>query len=340
MAGSLMAREMAEQPEVLSRLAADRPQTVEALRVVLPDAPAGLVLAARGSSDHAAVYGRYLLEAHVGRPVALAAPSLVTRYGRVADHTGWVAGVISQSGRTPELLTVAERFREAGAVIVAVTNDADAPLATAADAVIELRAGQERAVPATKTVMAQLAAFGVLAEALGASPWSQADWDRLPAAVQEVLDDPTPAERVAADLADALGLVTVGRGYLYAVALEAALKLKETIALLAQGYAVPDLRHGPIAVVERDFPALVFDAPGPVSPDVAELRDELAGRGARIIRCDPGPGAQLPVPGGLPEELAGLPALARAQQLTVALALTRGLDPDTPFGLRKVTMTR
>ena len=167
MSASLMEQDMAAQPAVLAALAARREQIVESLA---GPAPAGIVIVARGSSDHAGIFGRYLLEVATGLPVALAAPSLQTLYGVRPRVEGWLAVAISQSGRTPEIATVLERFRDAGARAVAVTNDPDSPLARGASVHVALDAGEERAVPATKTFTAQLAAMALVAEALGPSP--------------------------------------------------------------------------------------------------------------------------------------------------------------------------
>ena len=171
-----MRADMAAQPEVLRRLAERRDEIVASLR---GPQPAAIVVVARGSSDYAAIFARYLLEVVSGRPVALAAPSLVTLYEARPSLDGWLAIGISQSGRTPEITTVLERYREAGARTVAVTNDPGSPLAAAAEAAVDLGAGEEAAVPATKTFTAQLAAVALIAEALGPVPWDASDWERL-----------------------------------------------------------------------------------------------------------------------------------------------------------------
>ena len=333
-----MAAEMAEQPEVLARLAARREELRDAIQAVVPASLAGIVLIARGSSDHAAVYGRYVLEAASGRPVALAAPSLHTLYGAAVDYDGYLAVAVSQSGRTPEIVTVLERASAAGARTIAITNDRRSRLAQGADAVLDLRAGEERAVPATKTFTAQVAAFAVLAEALGGVPWSDADWRSLPEAVRWVLGDVEPPAAVARGIGEAAGLITVGRGYVFAIALEVALKLKETTGLPAQGYSAADLRHGAIAIVERGFPVLALSPAGPAEQDVAELVGELEARGARVFLAAEGRG-DLPVRPGLAEPLQAIPLAVRGQQVAHELALLRGLDPDAPPGLSKVTMT-
>lgn len=339
MAGALMAAEMAEQPAVLAGLAERREELVARVRSVLPGGPVRVVIVARGSSDHAAVYGRYVLEHASRAPVALAAPSLHTLYGVQTDYSGYVAIAVSQSGHTPEIVDVLGRMRAAGACTLAVTNGGDSPLAGEADAAVVLGAGDERAVPATKTFTAQVAAFALVAEAIGPVPWAPGDWLALPGAVEEILADETPAQSVAAAIGDARGLVAVARGYLYAVALEAALKLKETTSLLAEGYSAADFRHGPIAVVDAGLPVLSFSAAGPAAADVAALADEVRARGGRVFTASDSAGADLPVPAGVPEGLAAIPATVRAQQVARELALHRGIDPDAPFGLRKVTPT-
>src|SRR4051812_17607557 len=296
-----MAAEMAEQPRVLGALLARRAEIRARVAPLADPRPAGVVLVARGSSDNAAIYGRYLLELATGRPVALAAPSLFTLYDARVDVRGWIAVGLSQSGRTPEIVDVFARYRAAGARGIAVTNDAGSPLAAEGDVVVALDAGEERAVPATKTFLAQLAAFALVAEALGPVPWAAGDLDPLPDRLAEVLADPEPARRTAARLGDADGLVAVGRGFQYAIALEAALKLKETCLLLAEGQSSADFRHGPIAVVQRAFPVLALSAEGAAAADMAALEDVVRRLGAPLLRLAPDPAADLPLPGGLPE---------------------------------------
>jgi glutamine---fructose-6-phosphate transaminase (isomerizing) len=340
--GALMAAEMAEQPRVLEALAARRGELGAEVREALGgSAPVGIVLVARGSSDNAAVFGRYVLELATGRPVALAAPSLVTRYGVRDRLDGWLAVGVSQSGKTPEIVSVLEHYRAAGAVTVAVTNDRDSALAGAAHATIDTAAGAERAVPATKTVTSQFAAFAVLAEALArddaALPWDDATWAALPAAIGEILADDAPARAAATVVGDAQGLVAIARGLLLGAALEAALKVKEMTGILAEGASAADFLHGPIAVVRRELPVLTLSAGGPAAADVAEFADAARARGGRVLAI--GPDGDLPIPATIGDGLAAIPAIVRAQQLARAVSLLRGIDPDTPFGLSKVTAT-
>ena len=336
MSASLMQQDMAAQPSVLAALAGRREEIIEALA---GPPPVGIVIVARGSSDHAGIFGRYLLEAATGLPVALAAPSLQNLYGVQPRVEGWLALGVSQSGRTPEIATVLERFREAGARTVAVTNEPDSPLARSASVHVSLGAGEERAVPATKTFTAQVAAMALVGEALGPVPFGPRDWERLPGAVEELLEDPAPPERVAAQLDGVDELACVGRGYLMCVALEAALKLREAAGVRAEGWSAADFRHGPLTVTGPALPTLAVSAAGPAAADVAELAEQLAAGGAPLLRMSDDASASLPFPSGLAEPLAVIPATVRAQQLALALAVRRGVDPDRPPGLAKVTPT-
>jgi glutamine---fructose-6-phosphate transaminase (isomerizing) len=338
--GAQMLAEMSQQPRVLESLVARRGEIRDAIAPLGDPPPPGIVLVARGSSDNAAIYGRYLLELVLRRPVALAAPSLFTLYGARVACDGWLAIGLSQSGRTPEIVDVFERLVAGGARGVAITNDAASPLAQAAAACVALGAGEELAVPATKTFLAQLAAFALMAEALAEVPWSPADLDALSAHVRALIDDPEPAAHAAAVVGDAPGLVALGRGFQFSVALEAALKLKETALLLAEGMSSADFRHGPIAVMQHAFPALSISDGGAAAGGMAELERDLEERAGPLIRLAPDPRAELPIPAGVPEALAPIVSVVRAQQLARETAIARGLDPDTPPGLSKVTMTR
>lgn len=334
-----MAAEMAEQPDRLAALVARWDGAVAQVRALAWPELAGSVIVARGSSDAAGAYGRYLLELVSRRPVSMAAPSLHTLYGADVDYRGFLAIAVSQSGRTPEILSTLQRMQAEGAAGLAITNDGASPLARAAQAALALEAGEERAVPATKTVTATMMAFALVAAALGTAPFTREQAAELPAWVAAALDDPEPAEALAAQLADATRLIVVGRGLLYSAALETALKVRETTRITAEGFSAADLRHGPIAVVEPGYPVLALRAPGPAFADMADLVDDLRHRGADVALISEEDGAALPLPRGLPEGLAPIVAVVRAQQLALALARRRGLDPDAPEGLAKVTVT-
>jgi glutamine---fructose-6-phosphate transaminase (isomerizing) len=338
-AGTLMAAEMAEQPRVLRALAERREEIAGAVRAALPAELAGVHLAARGSSDQAAVFGRYLAELASGRPAGLVAPSLHTRYGARVDYTGHVVVALSQSGKTPEIVTVAERLKAAGAVTVAIVNDAATPLGAAADVTIAIDAGAERAVPATKTVTGQFLAMAAVAGAFGPLPFAPDDLLAVPDAVAAALADEASPARVAEGWLAADRLIVSGRGLLSAAAAEAALKLKETSGVLAEGLSSADLLHGPIGAVGPDVPALVLDDGGPAASDALELEGKLRAAGAPVTRCGPSADAELPIGTGVHWALAGICAVVRAQQVARALTLARNRDPDAPPGLSKVTET-
>jgi glutamine---fructose-6-phosphate transaminase (isomerizing) len=329
--GELMRAEMAAQPGVLARLAARAHSDAAAIRAHVPAALAGTVFVARGSSDNAAVFGRYLAELAAGRPAGLAAPSLYTRYRAQVDWRGYLVVALSQSGATPEIVTTCQAMRAAGAVIAGITNEPESPLAQVADLLLPTDAGPERAVPATKTVTAQLAVLVSLGAALSSGGGAAAaELAALPAAVRAVLADSAPVGALASRWAGLDRLVVAGRGLAYAAALETALKVKETTGILAEGFSTADLLHGPIATVYAGAPVLLIDAGGPASADISELVTLLGRRHADVTVA--------PLPPG-PETAQVITAVVRGQQLAWALARARGADPDAPAHLTKVTAT-
>jgi glutamine---fructose-6-phosphate transaminase (isomerizing) len=343
--GGQMEAEMAEQPERLAALFARRAEIASQVNKAVPHPLAGTCLVARGSSDHAATCGAYLLEMGTRRPVALSSPSVLTLYKAGTDFSGYLVIAVSQSGRTPEIVEVAETMRRRGACTVAFTNDTSSPLAMAAEIVVGLGAGEERAVPATKTVTAQLAAFAIVAGALGDIGITDSALDDLPGQVAGLLEDAGPPQAVAQWLAGApedgpgRAIVTCARGILYGAAREVALKLEETTSRFTAGYSAADLRHGPIAIAASGASVLAFAHPGPTSDDVTSLVAEVRDRGARARLAGPLPGSSLTWPASAPEPLASVLAVVRGQQIALALARLDGRDPDAPPGLSKVTVT-
>jgi glutamine---fructose-6-phosphate transaminase (isomerizing) len=361
--GHVMAAEMAEQPAVLARLVDRAAADLARVRAVVPSPLAGTMFVARGSSDNAAVFGRYLAELAAGRPAGLAAPSLYTRYHAAVDWHGYLVVALSQSGATPEILTTCEAVRAGGAIVIGITNEPASPFADVVDLVLPTEAGPERAIPATKTVTAQFLLLATVAAALGGG-WAdhgrpdhgrpdhgradhgRADHGRadhgladhglaaVPDAVAAVLADPGPVEEAAGRWRSIDRLVVSGRGLAYPAALETALKVKEVTGILAEGISTADLRHGPIAAVYGGSPALLLDAGGPGSADLAELRELIAQRSGGLN----GAVTFAPAP-GLPETARAIASVVRGQQLAHALARMRGSDPDTPAGLTKITQT-
>lgn len=341
-----MRTEIGAQPEALRR-------TLDSLlpRASEIEALAGetrqVLFIARGSSDNAAVYGRYLVESHAGRLATLAAPSIATAYHRRLDLSGVLAVAISQSGKTEEIVETLDWAADCGARTIAVTNGADSPLAATAELALVTEAGDELAVPATKTYTTQLAAIAVLGRALGTEPaWS--DLHRVPDEVERLIEATESSEALPAiteELAAVPGAVVSGRGIAFGTALELALKLKEACYLHAMGLSYADLLHGPIAVVDEDTPAILVAADsGPTLPGTIALASRVTGAGARAYGVGGGDGLAaacshaLPGP-RLPEWVAPLALIVPGQLLVEALARRLGLDPDVPRGLGKVTQT-
>lgn len=344
MAGTQALAEMAEQPAVIAAIAAARPELHAAIRAAMPAPPRGISILARGSSAHVGVTARYLLEIGTGLPVSMAAPSTVTRYGAQLDVDGHLVLALSQSGRTPEIVDVATKLRERGAVVVAVTNDAASPLAAAAAVTLPVGTGQEQAVPATKTVTGSLALVTVLAEAVGTGlDRFTGGWDALAEVVGEVLAEEGSIARAVEVLAPHPCAVHLARGLTYAAALEGALKSKETSRRIHDGYSSADFLHGPLTVCRPQVPIIAYGAAGPVLGDVIETAQRAAALGSPVI----GVGAAALAEGALPvpvtervgEALAVIPLVVRGQQLAIRTTLALGMDPDFPEGLHKVTAT-
>ncbi len=340
-----MAMEIAEQPATMAAtLAALLPQR-DALRRLAGDRRE-LLLVARGTSDNAGVYGRYLLETHSGRGASLAAPSLATHYRVDRDLSDTVAVSLSQSGRTEEIVETQAWAAAQGARTVAITNVADSPLAADADLALVLQAGEELAVPATKSYTAQLTAMAVLADALGPTSASlEPALRRVPEEAARLLADPRGVDAAIDLLSTTRHTLVTGRGLVYGTALEVALKLEETCLEPVRGLSYADLRHGPIAVVDDEAAAvLVAAGDGPLLGAMTELAREVGELGARTIGIggDAGFGAACDVEVAgtdLPEALAPLALIVPAQLMVEGLARARGLDPDAPRGLSKVTQT-
>jgi glucosamine--fructose-6-phosphate aminotransferase (isomerizing) len=339
-----MRSEIAEQPAALRATLDSLLPRIAEVRAV-GERTRQLLFIARGTSDNAAVYGRYLVESHAGRLAALAAPSIATTYKRRLDLDGVLAVAISQSGRTEEIVETLAWAKDCGARTVGITNGgADSPLAQAADVALCTEAGEEKAVPATKTYTTQLAALAVLALGLGADV-DVADLRRVPEAVEKLIAEPGDLEAVVEGLHDKPGVVVSGRGLAFSTALETALKLKEACYLHAMGLSYADLLHGPIAVVDADTPALVVAAENsPTLSGTVALAERVVAAGAAAYTI--GGGKALAQAGtaalngpDLPEWVAPMGLIVPGQLLTEALARRLGIDPDAPRGLNKVTQT-
>ncbi|MGH3463897.1 MAG: SIS domain-containing protein [Kribbellaceae bacterium] len=343
MSRTQMAVEIAEQPAALKATFAHvLPLREQITR--LGEGRRHVMFVARGSSDNACVYGRYLTEIHARRQASLAAPSVATLYGASYDLSDSLVIAVSQSGATQEIVDTAAWAKANGAAVVGITNHGDSPLADVADAALVTQAGVEKAVPATKTYTTQLAAITVAVDALAPRPGTlDADIARIPEVAAKALEP--SVEEAAELLAGAHDVLASGRGLTFGTTLEVALKLEETCLQPVRGLSYADLKHGPIAVVDADLVTILVAAgDGPALPGMTELAGTVREKGSRILgiggdadfasRCD----VDLPGP-DLPETLSPLALVIPAQRAIEALARRLGLDPDAPRGLNKVTQT-
>ncbi len=349
-----MLDEIHQQPAAMEKTLKGALRDLERLRKrVERQRPRMVVLAARGTSDNAALFGRYLLEITTGIPVSLAAPSICTVYDANVDFSGALVVAISQSGESTDTNMVLERAREQGALTVGITNSASSTLAKLPEHRFLVRAGKEKSVAATKTYTGQLMMLYLLARALGA-PIPLDSLERLPGWADQALRlEPEVAAR--AERYRFMGMTAVvGRGLNYANAFEFSLKLMETCYVVAERFSSADFLHGPIAMVEQSFPVFLFAPAGPVWPSIRAMLGKLGELGAeRLVIADRGnPEATrmgdrsliLPIDldagNGLPQDVySPIPYIIPAQLMAAYLAEEKGLDPDNPRTLKKVTQT-
>lgn len=343
-----MLEEIRQQPAVLARTLAGEVRHIARFKQLMEQRrPRLIVLVARGTSDNAALFGRYLIEITTGIPVSLAAPSIATLYEAPVNYRDALVIGISQSGESTDTNLVLEQARSGGAVTVGITNEASSKLTQIAEHVFLVRAGKEKSVAATKTYTGQMMMLYLLAYALGGRGATLGDLERLPESVEGALT----LEQEVGELAERYRFmrhaVVVGRGLSYANAFEFALKMMETCYVVAERFSAADFLHGPIALVEPDFPVFAFAPPDVTWPSLQgtleklkELRAEIvaitdagnrdvAAQSTRVIR----------LPKRVKSGLTPIPYIVPAQLFAAQLAAEKGLDPDKPRTLRKVTLT-
>jgi glutamine---fructose-6-phosphate transaminase (isomerizing) len=341
---SEMLREIEHQPEALEKTIRHEARRIERFARPLRDRGLRLiVLVARGSSDNAALFGRYLLEVTTGVPVSLAAPAVHTLYGAKLDMRDTLVIGVSQSGEGPDVNQVLENAKRCGAVTLAITNEAGSAITRAADETFLIRAGRERSVAATKTYTGQVLILTMLARALSGT--DRLNVDLIPDLAKAALETRPAVEEIVERYRFMEHCVVVGRGINYANAYEFAIKLMETCYVVAERFSSADFLHGPIAVIERDFPVFVFAPPGPTLPGMRELLERLSGLGAeRVVisgdrRALKAATRSIALPEMHDDLLSPIPYIIPAQLFAALLAATKGLDPDRPRSLAKVTKT-
>jgi glutamine---fructose-6-phosphate transaminase (isomerizing) len=329
-ASNAVARQLESNTNLIGRLA-----------VKLAEAKPSIVFTcARGSSDHAATFAKYLFETLLGVPTVSQAPSISSIYGAPLLHMhGQPFILVSQSGRSPDLLASAEAARKAGALVIALVNDTQSPLAGLAEHVVPLHAGPEKSVAATKSYIASLAAFAHLASHWANNLHLQNELTTLPAKLEAAWDaDWTPALET---FGKAQNLYVLGRGPTLGVAQEAALKCKETCGIHGEAFSIAEVAHGPMALVGPDFPVLVFPPFDKAAVGLSAIAEKFAARGAPVAvvgqalpGCSP-----LPIENDLHPAIAPIAMVQSFYRFVNALAVQRGFDPDKPAMLSKVTET-
>ena len=342
--------EIFEQPEALTRLFREQSGPVSEIGATLKSRSIRFVyIAARGTSDHAGLYAKYLFGIHNQMPVALAAPSIFSLYEGAPHLKDALVIGISQSGQSPDIVGVLKAGASQGASTLAITNTPDSPLAEAAEFVIPTCAGTESAVAATKSYTTQLAAVAMLSVALGSKDGDEgrlAELEALPSKIEEVLEIAPQVERDAERYRFMERCVILGRGFQLATAAEWALKLKELTYVVAESYPPSDFRHGPIAIVDPGFPILAVLTRGRVWGDGLELLRQLKEeRRADLLVISDDPEAlalgrtAFALPPDIPEWLSPIVAIVPGQLFSLYLTLHKELDPEVPRGLKKVTRT-
>lgn len=344
---SFLYQEIHEQPRVLATLIEQARSDVARLAAAIAARPiTHVVIAARGTSDNAARYAQYLWGAVNGLPVALATPSLHTVYGRPPRYRDALVLGISQSGKSPDIVSVVAEGKRQGALTAAITNDPGSDLAQAADYCVPLYAGPERSVAATKTYTTQLVAMAMLSAELAGDTAMFDSLARLPQQVAQTLALDAEVARAAERYRYMRVCVVIGRGYNYATAFELALKIKELNYVVAEPYSSADFQHGPIALIEHDFPTVVVAPSGEMLPDLQQFIGELKQRGAEVIAISDDDAtlalARTPfkLPVTVPEWISPVVSIVAGQLFAMRLADARDFDVDRPRGLRKVTETR
>lgn len=337
--GTIMFAEAAEAAAAVARqLSANRDANAAIAARLREGPPHTAMTLARGSSDHAATFAKYLIETRLGVPTLSAAPSVASLYGTRARTEAMLCLAISQSGMSPDLLAGARGAKVGGATVLAMVNAPDSPLAALADGLLPLHAGPERSVAATKSFICTLSALTALVAA-----WSEDEMlEQALAGAPERLSQAWQADwsALVAGLTEARGLYVVGRGLGLGVAQEAALKLKETCGLHAEAFSAAEVRHGPMALVGPDFPLLVFRQSDETEASVDDLVRDVARHGARVFVAGAAPAGAVALPAQ--EDHPAIEPMLQIQSFyraAVNLAVARGFDPDRPPHLAKVTET-
>jgi len=338
--------ELREQPDALERLIREQGAKAKELGALLRRRDVRyLLIASRGSSSNVARYAQYLLGRANRVPVAFATPSLYTLYEQPPRLDGALVIGISQSGESPDVRAVIDEARRQGRPTIAITNRPESPIAAAADSVLPLEAGEERAVAATKTYVNSLGAIALLFASSTRDRAALGELERMPGRIAEQLERSFEDAALLDSYSGIHGGTVVARGINYGTAFEVALKIRELSGLLFEAWSAADLMHGPVAAIAPDWPVIALAPSGPALASMRTVVDGLVDRGARVavVADDPEVLAQGAVPlrlvEGIPEWLSPLATVVPGQVAAFHLAQLNGSDLDNPHGLSKVTLT-
>jgi glucosamine--fructose-6-phosphate aminotransferase (isomerizing) len=339
-------REIFEQPQVIQNILDREKQTIQDLAEAIKRREiTHIVIAARGTSDNAGRYAQYVLGALNGLTVALAAPSLYTIYKKPPTLRNALVLGISQSGESPDIVAVLDEARRQGTLTAAITNSPDSDLAQEADIKIDLHAGIEKAVAATKTYTSELAAIALLSASLAQDAQMKADLDQIPQSVSKTLEMQQEIAQVAPRYRYMERSVVIGRGYNYSTAFELALKIKELTYTIVEPYSSADFLHGPLAMIERGFPVIIIAPTGVILKELRTFIQTISSRHAEVIAISDDKEvlkhARIPLslPASVPEWLSPMTTIIPGQMFAMHLAHARDYDVDSPRGLHKVTKT-
>jgi len=339
-------KEIHEQTGIIRQLIS---QPQDAIRTLAEQIKARQIkhifIAARGTSDNAGRYAQYLLGAHNRLVVSLAAPSLFTIYRQPPDLSNTLVLGISQSGKSPDIVSALTEGHKQGALTAALTNFPESDLGQAAQIVLDLQAGEEKSLAATKTYTSELVSLAILSVYLDPSKENQQDLLNLPNQIEAVFENEAHVRSLAERYRYMTHCAVIGRGFNYATAFEFSLKLKELTYTIAEPYSSADFLHGPVALVDRGFPVFVIAPSGKMIPQMKALIEKVQARQAEVIVTSDDPemlkmaSHTLALTPGVPEWLSPIPTILPAQLFSMYLAHTRGFDVDAPRGLNKVTET-
>jgi glucosamine--fructose-6-phosphate aminotransferase (isomerizing) len=342
---SILINEINEQPHILSNFIKLETNTIFHIIQSIKNRFTNIIIAARGSSDNAARYAQYLFGIQNRIQVALATPSLFTLYNTAPQMKDALIIGISQSGQSPDIVSVLSEAAKQGCPTIAITNNIESPLAKSSDFIIDLHAGEEKAIAATKTYTASLCALALTSAILNGEPDKLDTLSNLPSLVSETLQNSLRTLNHTERYRYADHFCVIGRGYNYATAFEISLKIKELNKIVAEPYSSADFRHGPIATIQKDFPVILISPLGRVYHDLIDLLSELRTKGAEVIMISDTGGHVSEVsllfklPEGIPEWLSPILTVIPGQLFACRLASEKGLDPDNPQGLNKITQT-